>query len=105
MVSPNSIECLVGEFATMCLGATWVPIFSGYAPAQTREMILQTEPTILIVPGARVLEKAAIPAELRVLVTIEPLDATTINSVLRGTAATHVLFGNALQPSIRTSPA
>ena len=96
MVSPNSIECLVGEFATMCLGATWVPIFSGYAPAQTREMILQTEPTILIVPGARVLEKAAIPAALRVLVTIEPLDAATIDGVLRGTAATHVLFGESL---------
>lgn len=96
MVSPNCIEALVGEFATMCLGATWVPIFSGYAAAQTRDLIRQTEPSLLIVPGARVLEKAAIPAALRVLVTIEPLDAATIDGVLRGTRATHALFSETL---------
>ena len=96
MVSPNCIESLVGEFATMCLGATWVPIFSGYAAAQTREMILQTEPTVLILSGARILEKAAMPADLRALVSIEPIDAATIAGALQGTAAAHASFGDAL---------
>lgn len=97
MVSPNCTEALVAEFATMCLGATWVPIFSGYSAAQTRDLILQTEPAVLILPGARILEKAAIPTDLRALITIEPLDATTVDAVLRDTRAVHVRFGDTLE--------
>lgn len=96
MVSPNCVESLVAEFATMCLGATWVPIFAGYAAVQTRDLIRQTEPTVLIVASARSLEKTAIPADLRALITVEAIDREVVNTALHATQAAHITFADAL---------
>ena len=105
MVSPNCPEALVAEFATMCMGATWVPIFAGYAAAQTRELILQTEPAVLIIAGARILEKTAIPAGLRAFVSVEALDGAAVSEVLHQTGAVYATFSDALGTSAADQPA
>ena len=51
VVSPNRGEMLVAEFATMSLGATYVPIFAGYPAHQVRGLLRQADPAVLIVAG------------------------------------------------------
>ena len=97
LVAPNCAEALVAEFATMCLGAAWVPIFSGYAAAQTRDLIAQADPAVLILPSARMLEKAAIPGDLNALITLEPIDDATLATALHGTRAVQATFAGALR--------
>jgi long-subunit acyl-CoA synthetase (AMP-forming) len=78
LVSPNCPEVLIAEFATMALGAIWVPIFAGYPAAQTRELIRATDPAVLIVAGAAQLKKVVLPSGLRALVTIDAVPSATL---------------------------
>jgi long-subunit acyl-CoA synthetase (AMP-forming) len=73
LLMPNCAEALVAEFATMCLGAIYVPIFSGYSAQQTGDLIEHADPTVLVLGGRRQLEKSTLPSGLRALVTVEPL--------------------------------
>ncbi len=70
--SPNRGETLVVEFATMCLGATYVPIFAGYPAEQARDLIEYADPTVLVVPGQQQLLRACVPQTVRALITLDP---------------------------------
>jgi long-subunit acyl-CoA synthetase (AMP-forming) len=97
MFSPNRGEMLVAEFATMCLGATYVPIFAGYPADQARELIERTRPTVLIVAGPDQLERACIPPSVRAVLTLTPVEPAALEPVLRGTQAEYVTFSDALR--------
>ena len=97
VLMPNCAEALVAEFATMCLGATYVPVFSGYPAQQTRDLIEHADPTVLILSGRRQLEKVTLPPTLRALVTVEPLPegAAALAVPLHGTQAVVTTFADA----------
>ena len=97
MFSPNRGEMLVAEFATMCLGATYVPIFAGYPADQAQELIERTRPRALIVGGREQLERACVPPSVRTLLSFRPLEPASLKRLLRGTRAEYVTFGDALR--------
>jgi long-subunit acyl-CoA synthetase (AMP-forming) len=94
--SPNRGETLIVEFATMCLGATYVPIFAGYPAEQARDLIEYADPTVLVVPGQQQLLRACVPQTVRVLVTLEPLTEAESEAALAGTRAEHTTFASVL---------
>lgn len=96
-VSPNRGELLVVELATMCLGATYVPIFAGYPAEQMRDLIEYADPTVLVVSGQQQLMRASVPQTVRVLVTLDPLTDTERDAV-PGDALTRLMtFARALE--------
>ncbi|MFI5309727.1 MAG: AMP-dependent synthetase/ligase [Gemmatimonadales bacterium] len=97
MFSANRGEMLVAEFASMCLGAIYVPIFAGYPADQARGLIERTRPTVLIVGGGDQLERACVPPSVRAVLTITPVEPAVLERVLRGSAAEHVTFDDALR--------
>ena len=84
VVSPNRGEMLVAEFATMSLGATYVPIFAGYPADQVQGLLRQADPTVVIVAGRDQLAGVHFGAATRALVTLEPVDPATVEPLLRG---------------------
>jgi len=94
--SPNRSEMLVTEFATMCLGATFVPIFPGYAAAQARTLVAQCRPTALVLPGQEQLARTGVPPTARVVATFEPVEPSALAVALKETSAHHVPFADAL---------
>ncbi len=97
MFSPNRGEMLVAEFASMCLGATYVPIFAGYPADQARELIERSRPTVLIAGGRDQLERACVPPSTRAVVTFTPVEPGSLERVLRGSRAEYSTFRDALQ--------
>jgi long-subunit acyl-CoA synthetase (AMP-forming) len=95
--SPNRGEMLVAEFASMCLGATYVPIFAGYPADQARELIERTRPTVLIAGGRDQLERASVPPSVRAVLTFTPVEPGVVEPVLRGSLAEYVTFRDALR--------
>jgi len=96
VVSPNRGEMLIAEFATMSLGATYVPIFAGYPAQQLRDLLRRVDPTVVIVAGSDQLAGLHLGASARALVTIEPVDAAAVEPLLRGHRASHAAFGEVL---------
>ena len=100
VVSPNRGEMLVAEFATMGLGATYVPIFAGYPADQVRDLLRQAEPTVVIVAGRDQLAGVHLGGTIRALVTFDPVDASVVAALLAGSPVTHATFREALSRSI-----
>jgi len=96
MFSPNRREMLVTEFATMSLGAIFVPIFPGYAAEQARALVAQCRPTALVLPGLEQLERTGVPPTARVVVTFEPVEPSAFETARGVTGADQVLFADAL---------
>lgn len=96
-VSPNRGELLVVELATMCLGATYVPIFAGYPAEQLRDLIEYADPTVLVLCGRQQLIRASVPQTVRALVTLDPIPEVERDAVLAGGGAVHETLGAILQ--------
>ncbi|MEX2325245.1 MAG: AMP-binding protein, partial [Gemmatimonadaceae bacterium] len=96
-VSPNRGELLVVELATMCLGATYVPIFAGYSAEQLRDLIEYADPTILVVAGRQQLMRACVPQTVRALVTLDPLTEAERDAVSAGPLTRILPFAGALE--------
>jgi long-subunit acyl-CoA synthetase (AMP-forming) len=96
MFSPNRREMLVTEFATMSLGAIFVPIFPGYAAEQARALVAQCRPTALVLPGLEQLGRTGVPPTARVVVTFEPVEPSAFETARGVTGADQVLFADAL---------
>ncbi len=97
VVSPNRGEMLVAEFATMCVGATYVPIFAGYPAEQVQGLLGHADPTVVIVAGRDQLAGVRFSDATRALVTLEPVAPETVEPLLRGSRVSHATFGDALQ--------
>lgn len=70
-VSRNRAAMLTAEFATMSLGAVYVPIFPGYSPEQTSELLEHAEPRVVIFQDMARLEGIRIPRSARSVVTFD----------------------------------
>lgn len=80
-VAPNRGELLVVELATMCLGATYVPIFAGYSAEQMRDLIEYADPTVLVLSGRQQLMRASVPQTVRALITLDPVTGVDWDAV------------------------
>ena len=96
IVSPNRGEMLVAEFATMSLGAMYVPIFAGYPAEQVRGLLAHVNPTVVIVAGGELLDGIQLTEATRVLVTLSNVDEAAVAPLLRGTHVSHTEFSVAL---------
>lgn len=96
VMSPNRSEMLVAEFATMSLGATYVPIFAGYPAVQAQGLIDHADPTVVIVAGCDQLAGVHFGEHACALVTFERIDPAVVEPLLRGTHVIHTTFRDAL---------
>jgi long-subunit acyl-CoA synthetase (AMP-forming) len=71
IVSRNRAAMLTAEFATMSLGAVYVPLFAGYSPEQTSELLAHARPTVVILADAACLQPLAIPPSVNAVVLID----------------------------------
>ena len=104
VVSPNRGEMLVAEFATMSLGATYVPIFAGYPAQQVMGLLRQVDPTVVIVAGRDQLAGVVLGEAARALITLDPVDQAAVEPLLRGRQISHATFGEALARSAAVPP-
>ncbi len=72
VVSRNRAAMLTTEFATMSLGAVYVPLFAGYSPEQTSDLLDHAEPTVVVLADTACLDRMRIPASVQSVVTFEP---------------------------------
>ena len=82
VVSPNRGEMLVAEFATMCLGAIFVPIFPGYPVEQTRALIEHSGAAAIVLSDSEQLARVHIPDDIRAVVSFEPIARATLDDIL-----------------------
>jgi long-subunit acyl-CoA synthetase (AMP-forming) len=94
--SPNRGEMLIAEFAVMSVGATYVPIFSGYAPQQATELVAQSRPSALIVANVYALAKTGVPPGLRAVVTFDHCDPQALATAVNDAQARSMSFADAL---------
>ncbi|MBL8988569.1 MAG: AMP-binding protein [Gemmatimonadetes bacterium] len=71
-VSGNRGEMLVAEFAAAALGAIHVPIFAGYSADQTRALVEQAAPTVLLVAEPGQLARTGVPGSVRAVASFDP---------------------------------
>ena len=71
VISRNRAAMLTAEFATMGLGAIYVPLFAGYSPEQTSELLDHADPTVVVLPDASWLEKVEIPHRAKAVVVFD----------------------------------
>ena len=71
VISRNRAAMLTAEFATMGLGAIYVPLFAGYSPEQTSDLLSHADPTVVVLPDASWLEQIEIPRRTRAVVVFE----------------------------------
>ena len=95
--SPNRGEMLVAEFAVMCLGAVYVPIFPGYSAEQTRGLIEHSGAVALILADRDQLDKMYVPPSVRLIVSFEPIARATVDDALAGHKAEYFNFKAALR--------
>jgi long-subunit acyl-CoA synthetase (AMP-forming) len=93
--SPNRGEMLAIEFATMGLGAIYVPIFAGYAAEQASALAEHASPTVLCVAGAEQLARAGVPTSVRAVLSFEPVDQAVVEA-LAGRDVGFTTFAEAL---------
>lgn len=94
--SPNRGEMLTAEFAVMGIGATYVPIFAGYAAEQATALVEQSRPSALIVPNVATLARTGAPKALRLLLTFESYEASAMRAALGDVTVPHASFETAL---------
>lgn len=58
ILSENCPEWAITDWANLCLGAITVPIYPTLTPAQVREILVDSEPKVLVVSDKRQLKKA-----------------------------------------------
>ncbi len=100
VVSRNRAAMVTAEFATMSLGAIYVPLFPGYSPEQTSDLLEHAKPRVVILPDTNWLERIRIPRSVRSVVTFDtpsgkPREVTGFDDVLflyRPTALTRRAF-------------
>lgn len=69
-IAPNRHELLVVEFATMCLGAMYVPIFAGYSRDQIQALVDEAEPRVIAVEAVAA-AWLRVPGAARAVVTFD----------------------------------
>ncbi|HVA57398.1 MAG: AMP-binding protein [Gemmatimonadaceae bacterium] len=69
VVSPNRGEMLVAELATMCLGAIYTPLFAGYSPDQTSDLLAHAAPAAVVLPDAEWRARLRVPLSARAVIT------------------------------------
>jgi long-subunit acyl-CoA synthetase (AMP-forming) len=104
VVSPNRGEMLVAEFATMGLGAIYVPIFAGYPADQVQELLGEVDATVVIVAGRGQLAGVRPTASMRALVTFDDVESATVAPLLYGADVRHVVFRDALATHAADAP-
>jgi len=92
LFSPNRGELLVAEFAAMSLGAIHVPIFPGYPAEQAHALVEHAGPTVLIVVDGSQLERVGVPSSVLALVSLEPVEAATVERTLAGRDVPYASF-------------
>jgi len=73
VVSRNRSAMLAAEFATMARGAIYVPLFAGYSPEQTSELLEHAAPRVVILADAASADRIAIPSSARAVVAFDSL--------------------------------
>ncbi|MCX5762220.1 MAG: AMP-binding protein, partial [Gemmatimonadetes bacterium] len=96
IVSPNRGEMLIAEFATMGLGATYVPIFAGYPADQVQGLLAHATPTVVIVAGRAQLAGVYLGVGARALVTLDTVDAAALATLLQSTMVHYTSFRDAI---------
>ncbi len=71
VVSRNRSAMLTAEFGTMALGAVYVPLFAGYSPEQTAELLEHAAPSIVIFADAANADRIKIPASAKAVLTFD----------------------------------
>lgn len=79
VVSRNRAAMVTAEFATMGMGAVYVPLFAGYSPEQTSDLLAHAEPTVVILPDAGYIDRIRIPRSARAVVTFDSSPAERPN--------------------------
>ncbi|MBZ5637152.1 MAG: AMP-binding protein [Acidobacteriia bacterium] len=97
VVSRNRGEMLVAEFASMCLGAVYVPIFPGYSAEQTRALIDQSGAVALLLSDRQQLDKVFVPPSVRLIVSFEPIARARVDEAIAGREAEYFTFKAALR--------
>ncbi|MBI3569346.1 MAG: AMP-binding protein [Gemmatimonadetes bacterium] len=96
VVSPNRGEMLVAEFATMALGAIYVPIFAGYPADQVQGLLGEVDPAVVIVAGRDQLAGVRATAATSVVVTFDAIEPAAVERLTDATGVRHVTYGHAL---------
>ena len=76
VVSSNRAEMLTAEFATMSLGAIYVPLFAGYSPEQTADLLAHAEPTVVLLADGAALQRIVVPVSVKRVVVFSHTPAT-----------------------------
>ncbi len=92
VVSPNRGEMLVAEMATMCIGATYVPIFAAYPADQLQALIGKTAPAALLVAGLDQLQRAGVPDTARLVVSFDAITPSPFDAVMRGRGVSQMTY-------------
>lgn len=71
IVSRNRAAMLTAEFATMGMGAIYVPLFAGYSSEQTSELLAHAQPTVVILADAACRDRIAMPPSVNAVVAID----------------------------------
>ena len=95
--SSNRGEMLVAEFAVMCLGAIYVPIFPGYSADQTRSLIDHSGAVALIISDREQLAKIHVPASVRLMVSFDPIARASVDEALGGRPVPYSTLSGALR--------
>ena len=69
VVSRNRAAMLTAEFATTGTGAIYVPLFAGYSAEQTSDLLGHAEPSVVILPHARDVDRIRIPSSARAVLS------------------------------------
>jgi long-subunit acyl-CoA synthetase (AMP-forming) len=95
--SPNRGEMLVAEFAIMCLGAVYVPIFPGYSADQTHALIDHSGAVAIILSDREQLDKIYVPPSVRLIVSFDPIARAIVDDALAGHKAEYFTLRAALR--------
>ncbi len=72
-IASNRHELVVAEFATMCLGAMYVPIFAGYSRDQIQALVDEAEPRVIAVSDAAAAARLRAPGSVRAVLAFDPV--------------------------------
>ncbi len=71
VVSPNRGEMLVAELATMSLGAVYTPLFAGYSPDQTCDLLAHAAPSVVVLPSSGWRTRLRMPPSTCTVITFD----------------------------------
>ncbi len=97
VLSSNRGSMLIVEFAAMCIGAVYVPIFPGYSAGQAHALIEYSGATALVVSDQGQLDKIHVPGSIRLVVSFDPIARATVDDALAGRTAAYCTLSAALR--------